>query len=103
MDKLTNGCIDVVQKFINIFGSKWTLLVVGEIITGKNRFSEIEKILGISPKMLSETLKLLEKEKIVKREVKPTTPVMVEYHLTNKGYELESIILSIRDYTHKWL
>jgi DNA-binding HxlR family transcriptional regulator len=70
-------------------GDKWTVLVVRQIGDGPRRFSEIRRALGsISQKMLTTTLRGLERDGFVRRTVFPTVPPRVEYELTALGRDL---------------
>jgi DNA-binding HxlR family transcriptional regulator len=91
------------EKAINILSQKWTGLVIYQLLNGPQRFCHIESSIGISGRVLSERLKDLENEGIVKREVYPETPVRIEYSLTEKGMELESIMKEIEKWSQKWL
>lgn len=62
---------------------KWSVLVLGLLAQGPRRFSQLRRqIEGLSQKMLSQTLKGLERDGLVSRKVIPTVPVTVEYRLT---------------------
>jgi len=70
-------------------GDKWTVLVVGELGKGPKRFSEIRRALGsISQRMLTLTLRALERDGLLTRTVYPTIPPRVEYKLTKLGHSL---------------
>lgn len=103
MSKLTSKCILNVKSILEVFGGKWVLLVIGEIMTGKHRFNEIVESLGITPRKLSEVLKHLENEGVVNRIVKEETPVLIEYHLTKKGLDFEEVIIAIRSWGEVWV
>lgn len=76
-----------------IIEGKWTTLVVRELLPGKRRYSEIQKALtGISPKVLTTRLRMLEQRKLVTRTVYPTIPPTTEYELTNTGRKLEKVL-----------
>src|SRR5712664_4458323 len=67
-------------------GDKWTVLVVGVLGDGPKRFSEIRRALGsISQRMLTLTLRGLERDGLVTRTVFPTIPPRVDYELTDLG------------------
>jgi len=69
-----------------LVGDKWTMMVLGDLEEGRRRFSELGRDLpGISQKMLSAKLKVLEREGLVERTVYPTIPPRVEYALTALG------------------
>jgi DNA-binding HxlR family transcriptional regulator len=70
-------------------GDKWTVLVVRQLGDGPRRFSEIRRALGsISQKMLTTTLRGLERDGFISRTVFPTIPPRVEYELTQLGIDL---------------
>src|SRR3954462_7048611 len=87
-----------------IIGSKWTALLVHDLSEGPRRFSELERACpGISPRTLSERLRVLEEEGIVVRQSYPESPPRVEYELTQKGVALLPIIDAMRQFGHSWL
>jgi DNA-binding HxlR family transcriptional regulator len=70
-------------------GDKWTVLVVGELGNGPKRFNEIRRGLGsISQRMLTLTLRGLERDGLITRTVFPTVPPRVDYELTRLGKSL---------------
>jgi DNA-binding HxlR family transcriptional regulator len=70
-------------------GDKWTVLVVGVLGEGPKRFTEIRRALGsISQRMLTLTLRSLERDGLVTRTVMPTIPPRVDYELTKVGRSL---------------
>jgi DNA-binding HxlR family transcriptional regulator len=88
----------------DIIGAKWTALLVHDLSEGPRRFSELEhSCAGISPRTLSERLRLLEQERIVVRRSYSETPPRVEYELTDKGASLLPIIKAMSDFGHAWL
>ncbi|GFR38654.1 MarR family transcriptional regulator [Insulibacter thermoxylanivorax] len=91
------------EKAMNLLSQKWTGLIVYQLLSGPQRFCHIESSIGVSGKVLSERLKILENEGIVKREVYPETPVRIEYSLTDKGRALEPIIRDIENWSQTWL
>ena len=86
------------EKAISLLSQRWTALVVYQLLLGTQRFSEIQSAIGISGKVLSDRLKDLEKQDIVKREVIPDTPVIIEYSLTEKGRSMEPILRTIESW-----
>jgi DNA-binding HxlR family transcriptional regulator len=78
-----------VSEVLARVGDKWTILVVGELGLGPRRFNEIRRALGsISQRMLTLTLRGLERDGLVTRTVFPTIPPKVEYELTMLGRSL---------------
>ena len=77
------------SEVLSRVGDKWTILVVGELGNGRKRFNEIRRALGsISQRMLTLTLRGLERAGLVTRTVFPTVPLKVEYELTKLGRSL---------------
>jgi len=78
-----------VSEVLSRVGDKWTILVVSELGGGPKRFNEIRRALGsISQRMLTLTLRGLERDGLVTRTVFPTIPPRVEYELTRLGRSL---------------
>ena len=87
-----------------IVGSKWTVLIVHDLSEGPRRFSELERACpGISPRTLSERLRLLESEEVLVRRSYAESPPRVEYELTEKGEALLPIVDEMRRFGHEWL
>jgi len=82
-----------VNDTMNVLNGKWKLPIMGALLFGKRRFKELEReIPKITPRMLSKELKDLEMNKIVSRTVYDTTPVTVEYELTDAGYSFQRVL-----------
>src|SRR5215213_7202417 len=78
-----------VSEVLARVGDKWTVLVVSELGRGPKRFNEIRRALGsISQRMLTLTLRGLERDGLVTRTVFPTIPPRVDYELTRLGRSL---------------
>ena len=78
-----------VSAILSRVGDKWTVLVVRQLGDGPRRFSEVRRALGsISQKMLTTTLRGLERDGFISRTVFPTVPPRVEYELTTLGCDL---------------
>jgi len=87
-----------------IIGAKWTALLVHDLSEGARRFTALEHSLpGISPRTLSERLRVLEQDGIVVRRCYAEAPPRVEYELTAKGEALLPIIAAMREFGHEWL
>ena len=86
----------VVRDLFGRIGDKWTLLVIGVLETGPQRFSTLrESVPGISQRMLTLTLRHLERDGLVSREAFAEVPPRVEYTLTPMGRELLPAVSSI--------
>src|ERR1700736_5813473 len=78
-----------VSEVLARVGDKWTVLVVGVLGDGPKRFNELRRSLGsISQRMLTLTLRGLERDGLVRRTVFPTIPPRVDYELTRLGHSL---------------
>ena len=88
-----------IRQVISRFGDKWSMLVLfmlSKSETGVLRFNEIRKLMtDCSQKMLSQTLKNLERSHLVHREVFPEVPPRVEYSLTDTGRSLMPVLLAL--------
>ncbi|AHV96217.1 winged helix-turn-helix transcriptional regulator [Paenibacillus sabinae] len=91
------------QKSMDIIGKRWTGLIIYQLLQGPQRFGTIEASLPLSGRLLSERLKDLEQEGIVRREVFPETPVRIQYSLTEKGLALESVIRGLEHWSRDWI
>ncbi|MEO8908065.1 MAG: helix-turn-helix domain-containing protein [Microbacteriaceae bacterium] len=77
------------RRILDRIGDRWTVLVVGVLGEGTARFSELRRrVEGVSQKMLTQTLRALERDGLVRRTVYPEVPVRVEYALTDAGRTL---------------
>ncbi len=82
-----------INDTLNVLVGKWKLPIIGSLLFGKKRFRELEReISRITPRMLSKELKELEMNGIIKRTVRDTIPVTVEYELTESGRSLSEVL-----------
>ncbi|WP_286892880.1 helix-turn-helix domain-containing protein [Thermobacillus sp.] len=92
------------ESAAEILGKKWTGLIIYVLLGGPKRFKEIKELIpDMSDKMLTDRMKELEAQDIVKRSVYPEMPVRIEYELTPKGKALEPVIQSIRRWSDEWM
>jgi DNA-binding HxlR family transcriptional regulator len=84
-DPATEDC-RAVRSILALVADKWTVLIVVLLGDGPKRFNEIKRLVGgISQRMLTFTLRGLERDGLVTRTVFPTTPQRVDYELTKRG------------------
>ena len=84
---------------LDIVGDKWSMLIIRDLFLGKRRFKEfLESPEGITPNILSERLRRLEKAKVIVKRPYSEHPPRDEYLLTAKGAELEPALLAILDW-----
>jgi DNA-binding HxlR family transcriptional regulator len=85
------------RKTLDRIADKWTVLIVGRLATKKRRFGELRReIVGISPKVLTQKLRELERDGIITRRVYASVPPKVEYSLTPLGSTLIGLLDAIR-------
>ena len=85
------------RKVLDRVADKWAVLVLGLLIEGPIRFSRLRRAVeGISQKMLSQTLKSLERDGLVSRKAFATVPVTVEYAITPLGQTLATTLDALR-------
>ena len=89
------------RQVLDRIADKWTMLVVVALEPGTLRFSELRRrVDGISQKMLTQTLRGLEQDGFVDRDVLPTVPVTVRYTLTPLGHSLADAVAGIRAWAY---
>ena len=92
------------EHAIQILGKRWTGLLLDALMYGPRRFCELTALVeGLSDRVLSDRLRELEVEGIVKRVVYPQIPVRVEYELTEKGYALKPVTDAIHKWAGQWV
>jgi len=92
------------QVLLKLLSGPWTMIIVWQLCNHKTiRFSEIKKLIpGISARMLTERLRLLEQNGLVERTYKPTIPPEVAYELTEKGSELRPALDVLNTVAERW-
>ena len=81
-----------VETALTLMGDKWKVLIVRDLLTGTKRFGELKKSLsGISQKVLTQHLRIMEENGLVHRKVYAEVPPRVEYSLTDLGRSLKLI------------
>jgi DNA-binding HxlR family transcriptional regulator len=89
------------RQVINRIGDRWSLLVLYALEDRTLRFQELRRTVdGVSQKMLTQTLRLLERDGLVRREVFASVPPRVEYSLTPLGRGLSKHIAAIREWAY---
>jgi DNA-binding HxlR family transcriptional regulator len=89
---------------LRLLGDMWTLMLVHNLLSGPRRFGELLEALGnVSPKTVSQRLKMLEEIGFVQRQAFAEIPPRVEYRLTEKGLALVDIMEAIRQFAERYL
>ena len=87
------------RDLLDVVANKWSALAIGALAEGSLRFGELQRRLqGISPKVLTATLRRLEDHGLVHREVIPEVPLHVEYSLTEVGRSAVEPVFALREW-----
>jgi DNA-binding HxlR family transcriptional regulator len=93
-----------IETTFRIIGKRWTVLIIREILRGHTQFNRfMENIEGISPKVLTERLRELERLGIVRRRIVSKYPVKIEYSLSDLGKGFEPVLLSAASFSMKYM
>ncbi len=85
------------RQLLDVIANKWVCLVLSALADGPQRHGELRThIAGVSQKMLTQTLRELERDGFVTRTVTPSVPVRVDYELTPLGQDLQGVMRSVK-------
>lgn len=87
---------------LTVIGDRWVLLIMRELGMGVHRFDAIQAQTGMSSHMLSGRLRVMERHGLIDRRMYESRPKRYEYHKTEKGRELDPLIMLLRSYGRKW-
>jgi DNA-binding HxlR family transcriptional regulator len=89
-----------IRDVLDRVGDKWSVLVVVELASGPRRFRELQRAVdGISQRMLTLTVRRLERDGLLERTVYPTVPAQVDYRLTETGASLTHLVKALADWS----
>ncbi|GGV29131.1 transcriptional regulator [Kitasatospora herbaricolor] len=89
-----------IRDVLDRIGDKWSVLVVVELAQGMHRFRGLQRAVpGISQRMLTLTVRRLERDGLLTRTVHPTVPPQVEYELTPMGHSLTHLVRALADWS----
>ncbi len=92
------------DRAMHLIGDMWTLAIVYNLLAGSRRFGELLDALGkVSPKTISQRLKMLEERGFVDRHAFAEIPPRVEYSLTEKGQAFVNVIEAIKEFGDLYL
>jgi DNA-binding HxlR family transcriptional regulator len=98
------ACCSSYHRAVELVGKRWTGAILLVLMDGPARFSEVKQLVpDLSDRLLSERMKELEAEGIVRRRVHDEMPVRVEYSLTVKGEALEPAVRALKVWARSWL
>ena len=84
------------QRALETIADKWSVIVIYALSKGTRRYSELQRLIGgVSQKMLTQTLRKLERDGLVERHVYPVVPPKVEYSLTPLGETLTELLKAV--------
>jgi DNA-binding HxlR family transcriptional regulator len=87
------------RALLDTLADKWWTLVVAALAGGPQRYSELARtIAGVSPKMLTQTLRALERDGLVARTLTPSVPVRTDYELTALGRSVLPVLGAIKQW-----
>lgn len=106
-DEAANGIHQVCERFhaaIELIGGRWTGAILRAVFTGQHRFAHIRAAVpGLSDTMLAQRLRTLEEHGVLERRAGAGRPAPAEYHLTDKGRELEPVLEAVITWSHRWI
>ncbi|CAM3184287.1 winged helix-turn-helix transcriptional regulator [Stackebrandtia soli] len=89
-----------IRDVLDRIGDKWSVLVIVELASGRRRFRELQRAIdGISQRMLTLTVRRLERDGLVIRTVYPTVPARVDYRLSDTGTSLTHLVKALADWS----
>jgi DNA-binding HxlR family transcriptional regulator len=100
-DEISESVCEIARA-LAIVGDRWTLLIMREIGMGVRKFEEIQAQTGMSSHLLSTRLKRMEEQELLERRLYSSGPPRYEYHATQKGKELDAVLLALRAWTMRW-
>lgn len=92
------GKCQTINAVLSRVGDRWSVLVIFALRDGRRRFNELKRELDISQRMLSLTLRDLERDGLISRHYHPTIPPKVEYELTPLGHSLRGPVGALADW-----
>jgi DNA-binding HxlR family transcriptional regulator len=94
----------LLRDVLSRIGDKWSVIVICRLDSRPRRFNELRRMTeGISQRMLSATLRHLERDGLLTRTVHHTVPPQVEYALTDRGRSLHAVLYQLVDWTEEHL
>lgn len=92
-----------IARAVAQIGDEWSLMIVRELFLGSRRFEDFLRLTGISSHLLSQRLKKLDAQGVIRQERYSDRPPRHEYHLTQKGRDLWPVIVALKQWGDQWL
>ncbi|MDQ3157478.1 MAG: helix-turn-helix transcriptional regulator [Actinomycetota bacterium] len=90
------------RQLLDVIANKWVCLVLAALADGPRRHGELRRdIAGVSQKMLTQTLRELERDGFVTRTITPAVPVRVDYELTDLGRDLQRVMQAVKSWAEQ--
>lgn len=87
-----------VAVLLKLVGNKWKILIIRDLLSGTKRFGALQRSVGCSQKVLTDNLRELEENKLIKRKVYAEVPPKVEYSMTDLGFTLNPVLNSMAEW-----
>jgi DNA-binding HxlR family transcriptional regulator len=95
--------VAALQEAVGVLAAKWSVIVLARLSSGTHRFNELlRQIDGVSRRMLSATLRQLERDGLVERHVYARVPARVEYELSPAGEHLLSALIPLAGWSKEY-
>jgi DNA-binding HxlR family transcriptional regulator len=92
------------RQVLDALSDKWVTLVLTALAQGTRRYSELARVIaGVSQKMLTQTLRTLEHDRLVSRTITPSVPVRVDYQLTALGQTILPVVGAIKRWSESYI
>jgi DNA-binding HxlR family transcriptional regulator len=90
------------RQVLGRVGTKWAALIIAALADGPKRHSELARIIaGVSQKMLTQTLRELERDGLISRTITPSVPVRVDYTVTDLGASLQPLLAAVKSWAEQ--
>jgi DNA-binding HxlR family transcriptional regulator len=92
-----------IARTLSVVGDRWTLLIIRDVFLGISRFDPIQQDLQLTPHRLSDRLRKLVRDGILRRAAYEKRPPRFEYRLTEKGFDLYPVIVTMLEWGDRWM
>jgi len=92
-----------VARTLSVVGDRWTLLIIRDVLLGIRKFDAIQQDLQLTPHRLSDRLRKLVHDGVLKRVMYEKRPRRFEYRLTEKGFDLYPLIVTMTEWGDRWM
>ena len=92
-----------IARAVALVGDQWTFMILREMFLGTRRFDDFMRLTGISPHLLSQRLKKLEANGLIRREAYLQQPLRHEYRLTPMGRDMWPAVIALKQWGDRWL